>query len=469
MNPIKTPQEMMYEQAGIPHLAGGGLPKLSAGAENVLRSAIKKFSAVFGRTPNAEELSQLEAHANKLSMPTNTAPANIKRLEATTPAQNMMVDASGRAYQPIHSIDPNKRLLAPEEAAGYNVDPFGSTPANFRAREGLYAPDVKAFESRDPFLTEAMTGRATSRTRQKPFTTSIDELVQNKAHLENKGIYGDVADVSPGGYPTQSTTPSADYFAEMASKIEAAKLPTNIRSTLRDVLKREPTDDEINAAIANLNVARHDYTGKGAAIFGERPTTSGARPTKAEAADLADWRQRAIDSGQSRTSVMDTPRHIEERTPNLYNEMQLGPDTGFAQGGSTNPKQMRADMMVCGYADGGSPGIAGRGFGALGASSLMNAGEELAKGNYLSGTGSTIYGLQGLTQMAPKLAAKLLPSSALRAIPGIGNAFMLYDALKPNESIASQEYEQAQLANAPKTLEEAKRLWAAQDAAKSKK
>lgn len=467
MNPIKTPQEMIYEEAGIPHLAGGGNP-LSPGATGLLKSAIKRFAAVFGRSPNSEELSQLEAHANKFSFPTNTAPANLKRLEATTPAQNLMVDAEGRAYQPIHSIDQNKRLLAPEEAAGYNTDPFGSSAANFRAREGLYAPDVKAFESRDPFLTEAMTGRSTTRTRQKPFTTSIDELAQNKAHLENKGIYGDVADVAPGDYPTQSITPSADYFAEMAAKIEAAKLPTNIRSTLRDALKREPTEDEINAAIANLNVARHDYTGKGAAIFGERPQSVFSRPTKAEAAELADWRQRAIDSGQSRTSVMDSPRHIQERTPNLYQEMELGPDTGFAQGGSTSPKQMRADMMVRGYADGGVS-IPGRGLGALGATTLNTAAEDLMKGRYGSAAANTAYGVQGLTTMAPKIAAKVLPASALRMIPGISSAFALWDAVKPNEDIATQEYEQADLARAPKTLAEAKALWAAQDAAKSKK
>jgi hypothetical protein len=446
MNPIKTPQEMMYEQAGIPHLAIGGVPKLSAGAENVLKSAIKKFSTVFGRHPNVEELSQLEAHAAKLSQPTNTAPANLKRLEATTPAQNMMVDASGRAYQPVHNIDQSKRMLAPEEAASYNIDPFGSTAANFRAREGLYNNDVKAFESRDPFLTEAMTGRAPTRTNQKPFTTSIDDLVQNKAHLENKGIYGDVADVAPGDYPTQSTTPSADYLAHMSSAIEAAKLPTNIRSTLRSILKREPTDDEINAAIANLNAAGHDYTGKGAAVFGERPVSTGARPTKQQAAELADWRQRAIDSGQSRTSVMASPTEIRNRTPGIAEQMDLGPDTGFAHGGSTNPKQMRADMMVHGYASGGAPSLPDRGFGALGITAFEPAAEELGKGNYLNAAGNMAYGMQGATQLAPKLASKLLPSSALRAIPGIGNAFMLYDALKPNDSIASEEYEQAELA-----------------------
>ena len=423
MNPIKTPQEMMYEQAGIPHLAIGGVPKLSAGAENVLKSAIKKFSTVFGRHPNVEELSQLEAHAAKLSQPTNTAPANLKRLEATTPAQNMMVDASGRAYQPVHNIDQSKRMLAPEEAAGYTSDPFGSTAANFRAREGLYNNDVKAFESRDPFLTEAMTGRAPTRTNQKPFTTSIDDLVQNKAHLENKGIYGDVANVAPGDYPTQSTTPSADYLAHMSSAIEASKLPTNIRSTLRSVLKREPTDDEINAAIANLNAAGHDYTGKGAAIFGERPTSTGARPTKQQAAELADWRQRAIDSGQSRTSVMASPTEIRNRTPGIAEQMDLGPDTGFANGGSTSPKQMRADMMVRGYSVGnlvepvghvvvqGAPNIAAHGMYAAPSIADIKPSYSAAKtGNYgkaLETAGDIASAIAPFTPafVAPQLAA----------------------------------------------------------------
>ena len=427
MNPIKTPQEMMYEQAGIPHLAiGGGLPNLSPGATNVLKSTIKKFLTVFGRHPNAEELSQLEAHAAKLSQPTNTAPANLKRLEATTPAQNMMVDASGRAYQPVHNIDQSKRMLAPEEAAGYTSDPFGSTAANFRAREGLYNNDVKAFESRDPFLTEAMTGRAPTRTNQKPFTTSIDDLVQNKAHLENKGIYGDVANVAPGDYPTQSTTPSADYLAHMSSAIEASKLPTNIRSTLRSVLKREPTDDEINAAIANLNAAGHDYTGKGAAIFGERPTSTGARPTKQQAAELADWRQRAIDSGQSRTSVMASPTEIRNRTPGIAEQMDLGPDTGFAHGGSTNPKQMRADMMVHGYAEGGH-GILGTNYkpqynpeATMQATPFMSSEEPFT--DYVKGAVSPYLGQMATDRIfgGPQSGDELIYSAAQMANPVTG-------------------------------------------------
>ena len=254
------------------------LSKMTAGARMLYEQTVKKFPALMGRNPTAEDLAKIEFHANEFSKPVHEMnPAHAeelqRRLQATTPAKDMLVDASGRAYQPIHSVDQTKGLMTPEQAAGYNVDQFGSTPANFRAREGLYAPDVQAFESRDPFLTQAMTGRPPSGTRQKPFTTNIDDLAANRASLEAKGQYGDVADVAPGGYPTQSTTPSADYFANMAAKIEAAKLPTNIQSTLREALGRNPTEDEINAAIANLNVAGHDYTGKGAAIFGERPKT----------------------------------------------------------------------------------------------------------------------------------------------------------------------------------------------------
>ena len=88
---------------------------------------------------------------------------------------------------------------------------------------------------------------------------------------------------------------------------------------------------------------------------------------------------------------------------------------------------MRADMMVCGYAGGGSPSLPGRGLGALGASAFIPAAEELGKGNYLNAAANTAYGMQGVTTMAPKIASKLLPTSALRAIPGIGNIFGCYN------------------------------------------
>jgi len=330
------------------------LSKMTAGARMLYEQTVKKFPAMMGRNPTAEDLAKIEYHAKEFSKPVHemsTAHAEElqRRLQATTPAKDMLVDASGRAYQPIHNVDQTKGLMTPEQAAGYNVDQFGSTPANFRAREGLYAPDVQAFESRDPFLTQAMTGRPPSGTRQKPFTTNIDDLAANRASLEAKGQYGDVADVAPGGYPTQSTTPSADYFANMAAKIEAAKLPTNIQSTLREALGRNPTEDEINAAIANLNVAGHDYTGKGAAIFGERPKTKRGTLTAEEKEKLAQWRQQAIDSGMSRTAVNASPSDLAAKFPGIAAEQELGPALPFSHGGDVHPDQLRAEMIAHGY------------------------------------------------------------------------------------------------------------------------
>ena len=327
---------------------------MTAGARMLYEQAVRKFPAMMGRAPTSEDLAKIEFHAKEFSKPMNEmnplhAETLQKRLQATTPAKDMLVDANGRAYQPIHNIDQSKPLMTPEQAQGYTNDPFGSTAGNFRAREGLYAPDVQAFESRDPFLTQAMTGRPPSGTRNKPFTTNIDDLMANKAALESQGQYGAVANVGPGDLPTQSTTPSADYFANMAAGVEAAKLPANIQSTLREALGRQPTEDEVNAAIANLNVAGHDYTGKGAAIFGERPPTKRGTLTAAEKAKLAEWRQQAIDSGMSRTSVNATPGELAARSPNLAAEQDLGPALPFKTGGNVHPDQLRAEMIAHGY------------------------------------------------------------------------------------------------------------------------
>ena len=342
---------------------------MTAGARMLYEQTVKKFPAMMGRKPTAEDLAKIEFHANEFSKPMNQmSPAHAqelqRRLEATTPAKDKLVDPEGRAYLPVQSTNQSKGLITPEEAAGYTGDPFGTTPENFRVRNyetspPQWNPETKrferettnemAFDPRDPFLTEAMTGRSPSRTRQKPFTVSIDDLMQNKAALENQGVYGDVANVGPGDYPGQSTTPSADFFANMASKIEAAKLPTNIQSTLREQLGRQPTEDEVNAAIANLNVAGHDYTGKGAAIFAERPPTKRGTLTAAEKAKLAEWRQQAIDSGMSRTAVNASPSDLAAKFPGITAEQELGPALPFKHGGGVHPDDLRAEMIVHGY------------------------------------------------------------------------------------------------------------------------
>ena len=450
MNPLlKTPQQMLLSKAGIPHLADGrSVGALTAGASQLLETAVKKFIGVFKRPPNASEMDELTKHVQSFSAPQRPAP-NMERLSATTPAQDMLVDASGNAYKP--AMGP-RGLTTPEQAAGYKVDPFGSSAANFRARQGSYEPGVQAFENRDPFLTEAMTGRAPTRTRQKPFTTNLDDLNANKAALEEQGIYGNVAKVEPGGYPAQSNTPSSDYFAKMSASIENAKLPPDIMSTFRAKFGRNPNEDEVNAIIAHLNVARHDYTGKGAAIFGERPMPAGGgRPTKNEADQMSAWREQAQASGMSPTAITAKPAELARDYPQMTREMQMGPDTGFAGGGSTSPDYMRAEMTVHGftpskYAGGSSvtnemdsqetrrsdmgmmrrmmPDVKKRAMQAgkfgLGTAlpgyfayeGLTAMPENFGTGDYGTGAANAIYGTSGMAQAMPKTTARMIGPAA---------------------------------------------------------
>lgn len=342
-NLIKTPQEILMEQAGVPHMAGGGA--LSAGARQLFDTAVKRFRAVNNRAPNASELQQLEQHAMSFSAPTSTGSGlNEARLQQT-PAKNLLVNEEGMAYAPLYGKRGTQ--TTPEQARGYNLDPFGMESGNVRAREALTVPSQKPFETRDPFLTEAMTGRAPTRTRQKPFTVSLDDLTTQRAAEESAGKFHGATDTTPGGYPAQSTTPSADFFAEQSAAIENAKLPSNIRSILREQLGREPTPDEINAFIANLNVAGANYTGKGASVFGERPQYGPGRLSKDLSEQRAQWMQEAIDSGMSPSAVTAKPAELEKHYPKLLEEMQMGPNPK-KEGGRISPTQMAHEMLVLG-------------------------------------------------------------------------------------------------------------------------
>jgi hypothetical protein len=357
MNPIKTPQEMLAEMAGIPHMAGGSSVGQFA---NKIADAIAKYKRVYGKAPTPEEVKGLEKYVSNLSNPTGPTRFNASRLAETTPAQEHLVDNAGRAYRAVPSP---RGLTTPEQAAGYTTDPFANTGANFRAREGLYDDKVKAFESRDPFLTQAMTGRPPSGTRQKPFTANIDDLVAQNAALESKGIYTGSTGTKPGDLPTQSTTPSADYFASMSSAMENEALPENLVSVLRQKLGRQPTEDEINSVIADLNVLGMDYTGMGASVFGKKPAMPKGRPTKQQQAEIDAWRRLGIDSGQSRSAVDATSSDLRSRYPSLQREVDFGPEPGMKQGGSTSAEQMRHMMLASGktpqkFAAGGKPSLA---------------------------------------------------------------------------------------------------------------
>ena len=367
MNPIKTPQEMMAELAGIPRMAGGGgAPgKLTAGAAAIYNNLVKKATAVKRAPLNAKELAIIEQHASSLSRPTSPGiPTQPGRLEATTPNPELLVDRTGYGYRA--SPGPYG-LTTPEQAKGFEVDPFGMSPQNMAAREEAYQlgtrqlktkdggdvfaslpTKLKVIDDRDPFLTEAMTGRKPSGTYQKPFTTNVDDLAAQNAQLESKGVYGGRTATEPGDMPTQSTTPSADYFAERAAALENRALPDNILSQLRKQLGRQPTEDEVNAYIANLNVLNMDYTGKGASVFGLKPTMPKGRPTKAQQAEIDAWRQKAIDSGQSRSSADASNYDLKTKYPSLQREVEYGPEPEFKKGGSTTPEDMRHMMLAYG-------------------------------------------------------------------------------------------------------------------------
>lgn len=331
--------------AGIPHMAGGS----SVGQfTKQIAEAIAKYKRIHGKAPSQQEVDALHKHVASLSSPTpgSSIPTNPARLAGTTPAQNLLVDEMGRSYAPLYGK--RATLTTPEQARGYEIDPFGMEQSNLRARAGLELPNKKAFENRDPFLTEAMTGRSPTRTRQKPFTTNVDDLNANLAHLESKGQYGAHTGTEPGGLPTQSTTPSADFFAQMSSGLENAKLPANIRSMLREKLGREPTEDEINSFISNMNVLRHDYTGQGTAAFGaERPFPAG-RPTKQQSEEIAAYRQNAIDSGISPSALKAGRDELERDYPNLLREREWGPE-GHKAGGQITTDEMRHMMIAEGH------------------------------------------------------------------------------------------------------------------------
>lgn len=337
MNPfLRTPQEMMLDNTGLPHYAGGS--SVTAGANQLLQKVIQLFTRLEGRPPNAQEMQELTQHASSFSKSTNQAAPNLARIREETPA-HVLMDAEGRPYKP--AMTPSGTLTTPEQAQGYGIDPFGSSAANFRARKPFYEDTgVKPMEMRDPFLTQAMTGRPPSGTYQKPFTTSIDDILANKAALEEKGIYGEVADVSPGGRPFQSSTPMSDYLAERAAAIENAAVPPGLRDALWERLGRKPTEDEMNEAIALLNPARHDYTGKGKAIFGERPQ---------QKSEMDAWREKARLTGMSETAINSPPARLRDKFPVMAHEINLGPDTGFKSGGSISPDYMIAEMAVNGH------------------------------------------------------------------------------------------------------------------------
>jgi hypothetical protein len=329
MNPIKTPQQMLMEQAGLPHYVVGGKVAMELGKDLMqqfsgrIQEAIKKYVRATGKMPTKEEVAQLEDHIRSLTKPApSTGPAPTRaRVAAETPFPNKLVDANGRPYSAVP--DPiTGKLRAPEEMNNFRVkDKFGMGPGNMAARKNLYeAPHVNAF-GEDAFLSVANTGRTPERTWMKSFTPSTEELAQRELQAAETGAEETIGGLSrvratEGDIPT--IQPS--QIAETASSLEAPamdKISTEILlGEHKDLVRRVEQDfrargiipdqeDIINAVTAMINPMRHNYTGINP--IGLRPTPPRGRLTREAEVEMNNWRDLARASGLNEKTISERP------------------------------------------------------------------------------------------------------------------------------------------------------------------
>jgi hypothetical protein len=340
MNPIKTPQEMLAEMAGIPRMAGG---KAVVGQfDKMIASAIAKYKQLNKRAPSAQEVEQLKSHVQGLSNP-------------TSPVLRSGMSAQPRASYEL-ATDPN-----------------------------LINPDL----ARDEFLTKMTTGRTTKGTNLRPLAQDINDpsVVKN---IEAQQMSGALDEAIPGASRGQSTTPSADYFAQQSSAIENEALSGGTFDKLKqEFVKRNgryPDQDELNEMIAEFNPARHQYGSQGIGIMSQRPPT---------AKGMSDFRNAARNEGVEESYLTkrqgNYPQYIQDELTIQRGEVPLSAmkeakkkrasgiePTDFyvdengnlvkvyptmkAEGGQITPEEMRHRMIVGGqtpekFSAGGQPGI----------------------------------------------------------------------------------------------------------------
>jgi hypothetical protein len=397
LNPIKTPTQMMYEQAGIPHYGTGGKTGVVEQFANRIQDAIRKYTKAVGKPPSAEEVKQLEDHIRSLSKPTGNAPQTMARTQQQTPFANQFVDQSGRPYPAVTT--PEGRTITPERAKGVatreSVGPyqdlpsqFGMSPANIKARAYPKGQFLNAFPE-DEFMSMANTGRTGNRTWNKSFTPSTEELAtrqqlgEEAMDLTDDAMGGlDAIRMTEGDIPQM--TSASEPFATRAASMEApgmdkltdemllGKHGALVDKVVADFKARgiEPDQEDIvNAINAMINPMRHNYTGMNP--IAQRPV-QGRGPATAE---MNAWRDEARMSGLPETVVTKHPddwkaQHQrdylldttpEQRAPFAQDwQMQELEDRrrravqGKAAGGMMySPRDMQAEMMVRGYAGGG--------------------------------------------------------------------------------------------------------------------
>lgn len=395
LNPIKTPTQMMYEQANLPHYGKGG--DVVGQFASRIQDAIRRYTKAVGKPPSAEEVKQLEDHIRSLSAPTGNAPQTMARTQQQTPFANQLVDQSGRPYPTATS--PTGQVITPERAKGLatreSVGPFQNlpsqfdmTPVNMKARAYPKGQFQNAFPE-DEFMSMANTGRSGNRTWNKSFTPSTEELA-TRQQLGEEALTG-LGDEAGGlgalrateGDIPQMTSASAP-FAERAASMEApgmdkltdemllGKHGALVDKVVSDFKARgiEPDQEDIvNAINAMINPMRHNYTGTNP--IAQRPV-QGRGPATAE---MNSWRDEARMSGLPESVVTKHPSDWfpknqrdylldttpEQRAPFAKDwqmedilDKRRREVQGKAEGGMMySPRDMQAEMMVRGYDRGG--------------------------------------------------------------------------------------------------------------------
>jgi hypothetical protein len=412
LNPIKSPQEMLYEQAGLPHFAGGKKVDVVTQFASRIQDAITKYTRATGKPPSAEEVRQLEEHIRGLSQPSTPIQQTQARLAQQTPGMSHLVDSSGRAYRPV--LDPaTGKLVTPERARGYDASKqFGSTPMNVRARQKAYDPNVGQqgyVFTPDEFTQVANTGRTSTRTNKRSHTPSSEELVAKQQAAEEIGH-------SPAeSYNLEEGPRSAmDMIVGNADALEAQQLFNTRTDAMRALRPRpgdprdpelmrdvervrqsflargiEPDEEDIinglhslrNPGVIDPNSPnappiRHNYTGENP--IAERPMIDPSSGKTSQ--EMLEWRDRMRASGQSERATVRSPSDWQPETRREY-LLDTTPDTrqpfaqdwsledqvdrrrkqvqGKAEGGMMrSPRDMYAELLVNGYNKGGMTGPA---------------------------------------------------------------------------------------------------------------
>lgn len=421
LNPFKTPMQMLYEQAGVPHLAGGGgREQMLKQFETAIKNAITKHRSATGRNPTTEEVTQLEnyllagknpALANAPQIMAPKRPQTMARTAAMEPNANKLVDEFGRPYAPM--IDPKTgKLTTPERAQGFTVgNQFEVNPQTRKARKGSYEKGYDEVARPDEFVQVANVGRTSNRTNQRSTLPSTEELLAMQHNAENAvdDLGSGLGAVNKAPNETygmaEGPTSASQIFADASGAIENEKLAEKGLGSLREQLVMalnpqtgekvarplkadierarqsflsrgiEPDqEDIINAVMADANAAQHNYLGF--KPTNERPFND---PKAGKASpEYLEWQEKMRAAGAPKSMwnvnpadwddvhkmdyLLDTapedrlPFAANWRIEDLISNQGKKNVIKKAEGGFIpSPRDMRASLLVNGYAGGGRP------------------------------------------------------------------------------------------------------------------